>query len=153
MKLVMRMIIVGYLTHISPALAQNSMTNCYRLGVSVQCDTTAQTPIAPAPQINWGAQQFPNTANAFANGYQQGLEMRRQRERMRAEKQREQSDAEQHLRMERDHDERETARHDVMQHLIKGDCLGATNLALAADDLDLATKTKAFCASQAAPRP
>ena len=127
----------------TPAMAQNSTTDCRSSFGVVHCTTNSQGPqvqlqmptLQPPPQMNWGA-------------IGDAMRYRAERERMA------QQQAEQRQRDEQQQSaQRETqATHDswqnsVMQQLKNGDCPGALQTALGSGDLELATKVKNYCAA------
>lgn len=149
-----------------PASAQNSTMTCFRSGQYVNCSTST-TPSAPTdPSDFLGPMHILPDPNAFQEGQQQAERLRQQQLQNQisaqnlAEQQRQSSELSERNRLEairsaqaiRVEAEHEATRKDAMQHVINGDCAGAINVALTAGDLDLATKTKAFCASPDAPK-
>ena len=117
------------------ASAQNSSTNCYRLGNNVQCNTYTQPalgglslatpppyPQNQAPQFDW---------NAFNKAQADRLAQKQ------AQQKAQESENSLHYR--------ESLRSNVAALLERGDCRGAMSLALRGNDMELAGLVGKVC--------
>lgn len=121
--------------------AQNSSTSYYRVGNTVQCNTTTQAPPPPiAPLVQ--PSPMPDFGNSFMQGYLQGQAIRRQRE---AAQQEQYARAQAEIAADKARF-REGLRKDVGDLLAAGDCPKAIAVALKYGEIELANQAKAFCA-------
>lgn len=142
----------------SAALAQNTSSNCYIIGTTWHCDAnTTPAPSNSGINLDWGTLGTKYDPNAFARGYQQSEQMRRDRETRQLQRDAEAAQAaaiaESQARAEQDRqrDERsQTVRASVSEKLQAGHCDEAVATALQYGEIELATQAKAFCVSPTA---
>lgn len=128
------------------ASAQSTTSCSTNFGVTT-CRTT------PDPQVNWGIlQQAPDPGRSVMQGFENGLRMRREIDRARQEQ-------EWRRMLEESQRSRELVntpppappaedralRLEVSGLLMKGDCQGAQDKALAAGNINLAAEAKTYC--------
>jgi hypothetical protein len=120
----------------APAAAQNSSTNCYQVGNTVQCDTRS----TQSHGVNWGLAQPSQPAPDYNAAIQRGYEDSQRRRQMQfeeAERQRAYANAQ----------AAQEVRQSVAASLRAGKCQEATDTALAHGEIELAAQAKNYCAS------
>lgn len=120
------------------AHAQDVVTNCYRNGNVTQCTTNT-----PPPPVDYGVlARQPNPGVTFLENYLAAKRAQEERQRQLEEQGQREYEAQQAALRAADALADKNA---AMKLLQSGDCSGAIAHALSANDLDLATKIKAFC--------
>jgi hypothetical protein len=145
----------------SAALAQNTSSNCYMMGPTWHCDAnTTPAPSNSGINIDWGNLGTKYDPNAFARGYQQMEQIRRDRDARLRQRDAEAAEtsaiAEAQARVEQDRqrDERSrTVRASVSEKLQAGHCDEAVAIALQNGEIELATQAKSFCVAPGLKKP
>ena len=151
----MRKVVLILILAPSAAFAQNTSSNCYMIGTTWHCDAdTTPGPSNSGINMDWGRLGTRSDPNAFARGYQQMEQIRRDRQahQQQMDAQAAQADAlaETQARAEQERQRLELAqnvRTQVSDQLRLGHCDEAVATALTPGEIDLATQAKAFCAA------
>ena len=143
------------------AFAQNTSSNCYMMGPTWHCDAnTTPAPSTSGINLDWGNLGTKYDPDAFARGYQQSEQMRRDREaRLRqrdADAAQASAIAEAQARVEQDRQRDERSRNiraSVSEKLQAGHCDEAVAVALQNGEIELATQAKSFCVAPGLKKP
>ncbi|WP_395000418.1 hypothetical protein [Sphingomonas sp.] len=131
------------------------------MGPTWHCDANTTTaPSTSGINLDWGNLGTKDDPDAFARGYQQAEQMRRDREARQLQRDAEAAQAaaiaESQARAEqnRQRDERsQTVRASVSEKLQAGQCDEAVAIALQSGEIELATQAKSFCVAPGLKKP
>lgn len=132
-----RKALLGLIMLAAPAMAQDSSTNCYKVGNTVQCDTRS----AQSGGVNWNLNRPPPPPDYMAS-IRQGEEDAQRRRQM-------EEDQDEARRGQQDALAAQDLRKSVAASLMAGNCHEAIDTALAHGDISLAAQAKSYCATPA----